>query len=52
MRGKTFRIPDSNRTEKQMTKQETLMKRNIIHRRPTIHTRYHIYLFFIQEHYK
>lgn len=52
MRGKTFRIPDSNRTEKQMPKQETLMKGNIIHHRPTIHTRYHIYLFFIQEHYK
>jgi hypothetical protein len=44
MRGKTFRIPDSSRTEKQMPKQETLMKGNIIHHRPTPHTRYHIHL--------
>ena len=45
MRGKTIRSSGSNRTEKQMPKQETLMKGNIIHRRPTPHTRYHIYLF-------
>ena len=44
MRGKTIRSSGSNRTEKQMPKQETLMKGNIIHRRPTPHTRYHIYL--------
>ena len=45
MRGKTIRSSGSNHTEKQMPKQETLMKGNIIHRRPTPHTRYHIYLF-------
>lgn len=45
MRGKTIRSSGSNRTEKQMPKQETLMKGNIIHHRPTPHTRYHIYLF-------
>ncbi len=43
--GKTIRSSGSNRTEKQMPKQETLMKGNIIHRRPTPHTHYHIYLF-------
>ena len=46
MRGKTIRSSGSSRTEKQMPKQETLMKGNIIHRRPTPHTRYHIYHFF------
>ncbi len=44
MRGKTIRSSGSSRTEKQMPKQETLMKGNIIHRRPTPHTRYHIHL--------
>ncbi len=44
MRGKTIRSSGSNRTEKQMPKQETLMKGNIIHHRPTPHTRYHIHL--------
>ena len=42
--GKNNSQPVSNRTEKQMPKQETLMKGNIIHHRPTPHTRYHIHL--------
>ena len=46
MRGKTIRSSDSSRTEKQIPKQETLMKGNIIHRRPTQQTRYHIYHYF------